>query len=252
MKAPTLGIFIPAYNAGSTLGSVLQRIPSELWASIQIVIVIDDGSRDSTVLVTREFSLNEPKILLHSFEKNRGYGAAVRYGLKACREGGCDIAVCLHSDGQYPPERIAEFADQMRRNDVDILQGSRHLDGRARAGGMPLYKIVAGKALTRLENICLGHRLTDPHSGFLLYSRRALENIPFDRLSGYFDFDLEAIASALALGLRVEELAIPAHYAGEQSYLNPLRYGLHALRVAARYRSGYYRRLASIQEPINV
>ena len=243
MSSPALGIFIPAYNAEATLGSVLDRIPVELWRNIQIVIVVDDGSKDATASVARDKALRQPKIRVHSFEKNQGYGSAVRCGLTICREAGCDIAVCLHSDGQYPPERIPEFADHMWRSRIDILQGSRHLDGKALAGGMPVYKYLAGKGLTFLENICLGHHLTDPHSGFLFYSRQALDVIPFDRISGYFDFDLEVIACALTLDLRVDELPISARYAGERSYLSPFRYGLHALRVAMRYRLGYYRRL---------
>ncbi len=243
MSSPALGIFIPAYNAETTLGSVLERIPVELWTEIQIVIVVDDGSNDATASVARDIALRQPKIRVHSFARNQGYGAAVCHGLDVCRAAGCDVAVCLHSDGQYPPERIPEFADHMRQYGIDILQGSRHLDGRALAGGMPLYKYLAGKGLTFLENFCLGHRLTDPHSGFLFYSRPSLDAIPFDRISGYFDFDLEVIACALTLDLCVDELPIPARYAGERSYLNPLRYGFHALRVAIRYRLGYYRRL---------
>ena len=116
--------------------------------------------------------------------------------------------------------------------------------GTALSGGMPLYKFVANAALNRLENFTLGLGMTDYHSGFLLYSRKALRSIPFERLSSYFDFDLEVIASARALGLKVDELAIPTRYAGERSYLNPVRYGLRALRVMARYRMGRYRKTA--------
>jgi glycosyltransferase involved in cell wall biosynthesis len=243
VNPPALGIFIPAYNAGATLDAVLERIPAALWPRVRVAIVVDDGSRDDTASVARAWGAKVPAVRVHSFAANRGYGGAVRHGLAVCREAECDIAVCLHADGQYPPERIADFAAHMERHGIDLLQGSRHLDGRALAGGMPLYKYVAGKVLTRLENACLGHRLTDPHSGFLLYGRRALEALPLDRLSGYFDFDLEVIACALASGLRVGELAIPARYGPERSHLNPLRYGLRALLVAARYRTGHYRRL---------
>lgn len=243
-ERPTLSILIPAYNASATLPEVLRRIPRDLWADIGTVAVIDDGSRDGTSDTVRGMMSQYPKLSLHAFEKNRGYGHAVRRGLGICRETGSAYVACLHADGQYPPEKLVLFLGYMERYQVDILQGSRHKEGTARQGGMPRYKVAAGKALTWMENRCFGLDLTDYHSGFLLYSRKALRSIPFERLSPYFDFDLEVIASARALELKVDELAIPTRYAGEVSYLNPVRYGLRALRVMARYRLGRYRKAA--------
>jgi glycosyltransferase involved in cell wall biosynthesis len=239
MKAP-LGIFIPAYNAAATLAAVIERIPMDLWDEIGTVAIIDDGSTDGTSAVVEGLMARFPKIRLHRFESNRGYGQAVRRGLGLCRESGCEYTACLHADGQYPPERLVAFLQHMRRYRVDILQGSRHKDGTARAGGMPRYKIAAGKALTWMENLCFGLDMTDYHSGFLMYSRNALRRIPFERLSGYFDFDLEVIATGRALGLHISELGIPTRYAGEKSHLNPVLYGLRVLRVMARYKLGKY------------
>ena len=240
MNGPLLGIFIPAYNAAATLPEVLARIPKDLWADIGTVTVINDGSKDDTAAVVERLLTSYPKLRLHSFESNRGYGQAVRRGLGFCRESGCEYSVCLHADGQYPPEKLVQFLAHMRRYRVDVLQGSRHLDGTARAGGMPRYKLVAGKVLTRMENLCFGLDMTDYHSGFLMYSRKALRSIPFEKLSGYFDFDLEVIASARALGLHVSEVGIPTRYAGEKSYLNPILYGFRVLRVMVKYRLGRY------------
>ena len=240
MSGPALGIFIPAYNAAATLPEVIARIPSDLWDDIGTVTVINDGSKDGTAEVVEGLMARYPKLRLHSFERNRGYGQAVRRGLGFCRESGCEYSACLHADGQYPPEKLVLFLAHMRRYRVDVLQGSRHKDGTARAGGMPRYKIAAGKALTFLENLCFGLDMTDYHSGFLMYSRKALRGIPFERLSGYFDFDLEVIATARAAGLHISELAIPTRYAGEKSYLNPIWYGLRVLRVMVRYRLGKY------------
>lgn len=240
MNGPALGIFIPAYNAAATLPSVIDRIPKDLWADIGTVTVINDGSKDDTAAVAEALRAKYPKLQVHSFEKNQGYGKAVRRGLGFCRESGCEYSVCLHADGQYPPEKLVQFLAHMRRYRVDVLQGSRHKDGTARAGGMPRYKIAAGKALTFLENLCFGLDMTDYHSGFLMYSRKALKGIPFERLSHYFDFDLEVIATARAQGLHISELAIPTRYAGEKSYLNPIWYGLRVLRVMMRYRMGKY------------
>jgi glycosyltransferase involved in cell wall biosynthesis len=241
MSHPSLSIFIPAYNAAATLPSVVERIPRDLWADIGTAVVIDDGSRDATAATVDELSRRYPKLKRHTFDRNRGYGQAVRRGLGLCRESRSEYAVCLHADGQYPPEKLVQFLEYMERYRVDILQGSRHKDGTARQGGMPRYKVAAGKALTWLENRCFGLDMTDYHSGFMWYSRNALRTIPFEKLSGYFDFDLEVIASARALGLKVDELAIPTRYAGEKSYLNPVRYGFRALRVMAKYRLGHYR-----------
>lgn len=240
MNPSALGIFIPAYNAAATLPEVIARIPADLWPEIGAVTVIDDGSRDGTSAVAERLRGEYPKLNLHRFERNQGYGMAVRRGLGFCRESGCEYSVCLHADGQYPPEKLGEFIAYMRRHRVEVLQGSRHRGGTARAGGMPLYKIAAGKALTWMENRCFGMEMTDYHSGFLMYSRRAVRSIPFEKLSLYFDFDLEVIATARALGLKIAELPIPTRYAGEKSYLNPVRYGFRVLRVMARYGMGRY------------
>jgi len=151
------------------------------------------------------------------------------------------VAVCLHGDGQYPPEQIPRFVSTMVGDGFDILQGSRIASGTALSGGMPLYKYIANRSLTFCENIVFGLRMSDYHSGYLMYSRRALDALPFGSLSTSFDFDLEVIASARARGMRVGELAIPTRYADEVSNLNPIGYGLRVLRVMARYLRGRYR-----------
>ena len=238
---PSCAIFVPAYNAARTIGSVIERIPAELWPAVVAAIVIDDGSGDGTGDAVARLQARFPKVRLAAHPENRGYGAAVRTGLQLGRATGADYVVCLHADGQYPPEKLPAFIGHMAANGIDVLQGSRHLDGGARTGGMPAYKIIAGKVLTWMENRAFDLRMTDYHSGFLLYSRRAVETIPFDRLSHYFEFDLEVIACARARGLRVAELGIPTRYAGEESHLNPVRYGLRCLRVMLRYRMGRYR-----------
>jgi glycosyltransferase involved in cell wall biosynthesis len=233
-------IFIPAYNAEATITEVVDRIPAKLWGSIVAVFVINDGSEDDTAGVVGRLCERYPKLRLVTRHPNRGYGAAVREGLRLCLESGADYVVCLHADGQYPPEKLTEFVPYMAERGVDILQGSRHKTGTARAGGMPFYKVIAGKILTWLENWTFGLRMTDYHSGFLLYSRKAVESIPFHRLSHYFEFDLEVIACARARGLVVDELGIPTRYGDEESHLNPILYGLRCLRVMLRYKLGRY------------
>ena len=237
---PTLFVFIPAYQAARTIESVLERIPADAWDMAVRVVVINDGSRDDTAAVVERCRARYPKLDLFSFEQNRGYGDAVRKGLELARASGADYTACLHSDGQYPPEKLAEFTRHMARNGVDVLQGSRHKEGTALQGNMPYYKWAAGLALTWIENRAFGLSLTDYHSGYMFYSRRALEQIPFDGLSRYFDFDVEVIASARTRGLKIDELAIPTRYADEDSHLNPIRYGFHVLWVVVKYKLGAY------------
>lgn len=238
---PSTAVFIPAYQAEKTLASVVERIPEAFWPSVHTVFVIDDGSSDDTSGVARRLALRFPKVRLVAQPGNRGYGAAVRRGLRLClEETDAEYVVCLHADGQYPPEKLPAFVTSMAENGVDVLQGSRHKEGTARAGGMPAYKILAGRVLTWLENRTFGLAMTDYHSGFMLYSRRAVREIPFEALSSYFDFDLEVIASARARGLVVDERGIPTRYGDEESHLNPVWYGLRCLRVMIRYRLGRY------------
>jgi glycosyltransferase involved in cell wall biosynthesis len=234
-------LFIPAYNAQHTLADVIARIQSADWQIIRRVFIVNDGSTDSTMARGSELSATNPKVTLISFPANKGYGAAVKQGIESCKSLNPDFCVCLHADGQYPPEKIGEFISFMKDNSVDVLQGSRHRDGTALDGNMPFYKFALGKIIVQLENTIFGLRMTDYHSGYLFYSRRALSEIPFERLSSSFDFDLEVIASARARNLKIEELAIPTHYGQETSYLNPITYGLRVLRVLLRYARGFYR-----------
>ncbi|MBD3242542.1 MAG: glycosyltransferase [Chitinivibrionales bacterium] len=241
LKKARVAVFVPAYNAARHLAATIERIPREAWDEIVSVWVIDDGSTDETARAARVLGERFEPVRLKRFENNQGYGNVVREGLALCQNDDCDIAVCLHGDGQYPPEEMPRFVQAMRTDGYDILQGSRIAGRNALAGGMPLYKYIAGRVLTGMENRVFGLHMTDYHSGYLFYSRRALAAIPFDRLSRSFDFDLEVIASARARKLRVGELPIPTRYADEVSYLNPVGYGLRVLRVMARYIAGGYR-----------
>lgn len=237
---PNVSLFIPAYNAEQHLSSVIQRIPRAAWNNIQTIWMINDGSSDNTARVIKELTGTYPKIKSITHDRNQGYGPTVKDGLEAIRNEECDYAVCLHADGQYPPESIPEFLQTAEAGGYDILQGSRIAPGTARQGGMPLYKYAAGRVLSACENLVFGLKQTDYHSGFLCYSRKAITGIPFENLSKSFDFDLEVIASARARDLRIGEIGIPTRYADEVSYLNPVTYGLRVLKVMGKYLLGKY------------
>jgi glycosyltransferase involved in cell wall biosynthesis len=231
---------MPAFNAAHHLEGVIARIPHGLWQNILHVWIVNDGSHDCTIAVIDELCSGNPKIRPVHFSWNRGYGKAVREGISRCKEDGCDIAVCLHADGQYPPEAIQAMAGRMAADGIDIMQGSRIASGTALSGGMPAYKYVANRILTFFENIVFGLSMTDYHSGMLFYSRKALDTLPFERLSASFDFDLEVIALARARGLAISEMPIPTRYAKEQSYLNPVSYGVRVLGVMVKFLAGRY------------
>lgn len=236
-------LFVPAYNVAAHIESVIERIPSEMWSRIRNCWVINDGSRDTTGTEIEKLSERFGKIRPIQFKRNRGYGAVVKHGFGLCRKDDVDVGVCLHADGQYPPESIPEFLKMIDSAGFDILQGSRHAGGTALAGGMPFYKFAAGKALTFFENIVFGLHMTDYHSGFMFYTRKTLNTVPVERFSSSFDIDLEIIASARAFGLKIGEAAIPTRYADEESNLNPIGYGFRVLGVMMKYLTGHYRRL---------
>ena len=164
-----------------------------------------------------------------------------------CINDHANFVVCLHADGQYPPEYINTFIQHMQEYNIDLLQGSRHKEGTARQGGMPIYKWFAGRILVLLENAVFDLRMTDYHSGFMLYRRTALQSLPYNHLSDSFDFDLEMIALARAHHMTIDELGIPTRYADEISHLNPFAYGFRVLGVMARFAYGHYHRMKTIK-----
>lgn len=236
-------VIMPAYNAGATVESVFERIPQEARARINHYIVVNDGSTDDTADALARLQKTFSNLTVLTHPQNRGYGEAEKTLLTAALAQGADAAVLLHADGQYSPEKIPDLLGPLDRDEADMVQGSRMLGGGALSGGMPLYKYLANKALTFIENRAFGLGLAEYHSGYMLYSRKAMETIPFTRLSGSFDFDLEMMVAAKVLGLRIREMAIPTIYADEKSHLNPIAYGIDVLKATARYRRGYYHRL---------
>jgi glycosyltransferase involved in cell wall biosynthesis len=232
-------VVTPAYNAASHLPAVIERLTRTALPDLARIIVIDDGSTDDTRAVVERLSAVDGVDFIHR-SVNGGYGSAMKDGLDRARTLDPDFVACIHADGQYSPEALPGLLFEMRARRLDLLQGSRIASGTALSGGMPVYKYVANSLLNVLENRTLGLAMSDYHSGYLLYGRRALGSIPFRALSDGFEFDLEVIASARARGLSVAEAPIPTHYGDEISHLRPIPYGLRVLRVLWNYRRGRY------------
>ena len=233
-------VVIPAYNAGATIKGVFARIPRDFLMSVKEYIVVNDGSTDNTMTIVCELQKIYPNITLLNKEKNEGYAKAQKSGFRLAIDKGADIVVLLHSDGQYAPEELSRLAQPLIVDEVDIVQGSRMLAGGALKGGMPFYKYLANKFLSKLENWCYGMNLAEYHSGYMLYSRRALVTIPFEKLSNTFHFDGEMLFVGHDYGLRIKELSIPTRYAEEKSHLQPIRYGLDVLKIMWQYKQGKY------------
>lgn len=234
-------VFVPAYNVERTLVEVLSKIDASVLARAH-VLVIDDGSRDGTAQAFERFMSGKAECVedacdlkshfeYFKFEQNSGYGAVVKKGLAEGVASGAAFVACLHGDGQYPAEKLGEFFAEMENCNLDLLQGSRHaVAGDAKRGGMPFYKRIGGAFLTALENLSFRVKLTDRHSGFIVYSSRFLKTVDLNRLSASFDIDLELISIADACRFAIAELPIPTRYAGEKSNLNVVTYGMRVLR----------------------
>jgi glycosyltransferase involved in cell wall biosynthesis len=231
---------MPAYNAGATVEKVFARIPAAVRERVERYVVVNDGSSDDTAAALDRLRTQFPNLVALRHEVNRGYGGTQKTLLSYAVNHGADVGIGLHSDGQYSPESIPDLMAPFDEDTADIVQGSRMLGGGALRGNMPLYKFVANKSLTAIENWAFGLRLAEYHSGYMLYSRKAMMAVPFQKLSDSFDFDLEMIVMAKVKGLRIREIAIPTIYADEVSHLRPVQYGMRVLKVVRDYKLGRY------------
>ena len=226
-------VVMPAYNAAQTLerthGEVLEH------AFVDEVILVDDASRDQTVALARTL----PRTTVHVHPHNRGYGGNQKtcYGLALAA--GAGVVVMVHPDYQYTPKLLPAIVAPIVHGVYDVMLGSRILGGTARAGGMPLYKYVANRALTAAENLLLGAKLSEYHTGYRAYSRRVLESLPLEANSDDFVFDNEVIAEILWRGFSIGEVSCPARYFEEASSINltrSLKYGFGCLGIALQFR----------------
>ena len=224
-------VILPAYNAAKTLSRTVAEIPRDI---VDDVILTDDASRDETVAVARELGLHTIR-----HEHNRGYGGNQKTCYAAALERGADIVVMLHPDYQYSPRLVPAMAAMLVSGHYDAVLASRILGGGALAGGMPRYKYAANRALTAVQNLLTGAKLSEYHSGYRAWTRAVLERLPLNRCSDDFVFDNQMLALALNAGFRIGEISCPTRYFAEASSINLRRslvYGIGVLRTSVQYR----------------
>jgi len=224
---------MPAYNAAQTL----RRTYNEVMAQeiVDRVIVVDDGSRDETVAIAGTL----PNTTVYVHEKNLGYGGNQKSCYRIALEEGGDIVIMVHPDYQYTPLLIPAMATMIGNGLYHCVLGSRILGGYALKGGMPVWKYVANRFLTFAENIFLGAKLSEYHTGYRAFSRELLEKLPLEVNSDDFVFDNQMIAQILWFGYTVAEVSCPTKYFAEASSINlfrSIRYGFGCLNTAITFR----------------
>jgi 2-polyprenyl-3-methyl-5-hydroxy-6-metoxy-1,4-benzoquinol methylase len=235
-------VVLPAYNAVRTIPDVVSEMPVD---AADRALLIDDFSPDETAAVASEYGLD---VLRHP--ANRGYGGSQKTGYVRALRDGAEVIVMVHADNQYDPGLVAEMAAPILAGEADIVIGSRLLDDRAIAGGMPRWKWLGNRLLTGIENRAFGVRFSEYHTGYRAFSAEFLRSIPFLRNSDDFVFDQEIFAQMLARGARVREIPIPTRYFHEASsvdFVTSLRYAFKTLWVLARFRLD--RRWALLRRP---
>ena len=233
-------IFIVAYHAERTIQDVIKRIPAALAEHDTEILIIDDSSRDRTFdeahAVATQGTLRMPVTVLVN-PVNQGYGGNQKIGFLYAIRKKFDVVALLHGDGQYAPEMLPALLAPFLDGAADAVFGSRMMSRfGALQGGMPLYKYVGNRILTRIQNRILHSALSEFHSGYRLYSVSALARIPFERNTNDFHFDTEITIQLLRAGLRIRELPIPTYYGDEISYVNVLRYGFNVVKACMHAR----------------
>jgi glycosyltransferase involved in cell wall biosynthesis len=222
---------MPAYNAETTLSRTLSELDRDV---IDDIVLVDDGSTDRTVPLARELGL---KPIVH--EVNKGYGGNQKTCYRNAIDLGADVIVMVHPDYQYSPLLVPAMASMIAYGEYDMVLGSRILAQNSVARGMPRYKYVANRFLTFVENIALGQKLSEYHTGLRAFSSSLLASLPFELDSDDFVFDNHIIAQAVRAGARIGEISCPTRYEADSSSINlkrSIRYGLGVLKTCSDYR----------------
>jgi glycosyltransferase involved in cell wall biosynthesis len=224
-------VVLPAYNAARTLERTFREIPSDI---VDDVILVDDASTDDTMQQAKKLG-----IFAVRHNRNRGYGGNQKTCYRLALERGADIVIMLHPDYQYTPKLLLPMAAMLSSGLFDVVLGSRILGIGALAGGMPLYKYVANRLLTLIQNIVIGHKLSEYHTGYRGFTRSVVEALPLERNSDDFIFDNQMLSQVIYMGFRVGEISCPAKYFAEASSINFRRsvtYGLGVLKTSIAFR----------------
>jgi len=227
-----IAVVLPAYRAEKTLVMTYNDIPHDI---VDEVVLVDDCSSDGTVEEGRRLGIKH--IIVH--KQNLGYGGNQKTCYSEALRLGADIVVMLHPDYQYTPKLISAMASMIASGEFDVVLASRILGRGALAGGMPLYKYIANRFLTLTENILLGEKLSEYHTGYRAFSREVLEALPLLEASDDFVFDNQMIAQAVYFGFTMGEISCPTKYFPEASSINFSRsvtYGIGVLTTAVQFR----------------
>ena len=224
-------VVLPAYNAAKTLEQTYQEVPREF---VDEIILVDDGSHDSTAQVASQLGLTT---FVH--KRNLGYGRNQKTCYREALRRGADIVVMLHPDYQYSPNLIVSLAAMIAYGEYDVALGSRILGVGALKGGMPLYKYVANRFLTLFENLLLKYKLSEYHTGYRAFARTVLDSLPLEANSDDFVFDNQMLAQIVYFGYRMGEVSCPTRYFAEASSINfwrSCKYGLGVLATSLQFR----------------
>ena len=233
LKDKKVIVVMPAYNAAQTLKKTYDEVMAQ--GIVDLVVLVDDGSYDETVVIAK--SLPNTKVYKH--KKNRGYGANQKSCYQLSLEEGGDIIIMVHPDYQYTPKLIPAMASMIASGLYQCVIGSRILGGYALKGGMPVWKYIANRVLTFIENILIGAKLSEYHTGYRAFSRELLERLPLDANSDDFVFDNQMLAQIIWLGYTVAEISCPTKYFTEASSINlqrSIKYGFGCLHTALTFR----------------
>ena len=226
-------VVMPAYNAAQTLRKTHDEVMEQ--GVVDLVVVVDDGSQDDTVSIAK----NLPNTIVHAHKKNLGYGGNQKSCYKLALKEGADIIIMVHPDYQYTPKLIPAMASMIGNGLYDCVLGSRILGAYALKGGMPAWKYIANRFLTLFENILMGAKLSEYHTGYRAFSRKLIEKLPIEVNSDDFVFDNQMIAQVIWFDYTVAEVSCPTRYFAEASSIGLLRsikYGFGCLYTAIKFR----------------
>jgi glycosyltransferase involved in cell wall biosynthesis len=224
-------VVLPAYNAAATLEKTYAEIQFDI---VDDVIIVDDASTDETVKVAKKLGIHT---VVHP--QNLGYGGNQKTCYREALQRGADVVVMLHPDYQYTPKLVTAMASLVAIGQYHMVLASRIISGGALKGGMPLYKYISNRFLTLFENIMLGQKISEYHTGYRAFSRELLSDLPLQQCSNDFVFDNEMIAQAVFFDYSVGEVSCPTKYFPEASSINfrrSVKYGFGVLRTALSYR----------------